>query len=119
MSAKMQTVTIRGEEIEYLKYGNGKRNLIMIQGLSFIKLSGSIPRRERMASFYGDDFTVYFVERRDDMKKGTTTREMASHVAEFMDEMGIESATVVGFSQGGMLAQWLGIDYPEIGRAHV
>ena len=109
----MQSIEIRGEEIEYLKFGNGPKNLIMIQGLSFIKLSGSVGRRERMASFYENDFTVYFVERRPNMKKGTSTRDMAAHIAEFMDAIGIKKATIAGFSQGGMIAQWLAIDYPE------
>jgi len=42
-----------------------------------------------------------------------TTRDMARELALAMDHLGMESARVIGLSQGGMIAQWLAVDYPE------
>src|SRR5919202_750447 len=38
---------------------------------------------------------------------------LASDLAELLDSLGVESADVLGYSQGGAVAQWLARDHPE------
>lgn len=38
---------------------------------------------------------------------------MAADVAEAMAELNLDVAYVMGISQGGMIAQWLAVDFPE------
>ena len=38
---------------------------------------------------------------------------MAADVAEAMETMNLDTAYVMGISQGGMIAQWLAEDFPE------
>ena len=38
---------------------------------------------------------------------------MAADVAEAMETMNLDTAYVIGISQGGMIAQWLAEDFPE------
>ncbi|MGB7293755.1 MAG: alpha/beta fold hydrolase [Thermodesulfobacteriota bacterium] len=42
-----------------------------------------------------------------------TTEDMADETAGLLDTIGIHSASFVGKSMGGMIAQWLGIKYPD------
>jgi len=42
-----------------------------------------------------------------------TTSDMADDTVQLMDFLGIQSASFVGKSMGGMIAQWVGINYPE------
>ena len=47
------------------------------------------------------------------MKQGYTTQDMAADVAEAMETLNLDTAYVMGISQGGMIAQWLAVDFPE------
>ena len=38
---------------------------------------------------------------------------MAADVAEAMEALNIDTSYVMGISQGGMIAQWLAVDFPE------
>lgn len=44
---------------------------------------------------------------------GYSTRGMADDVVSILDEWGIAQAHVYGFSMGGRIAQWLGIDHAD------
>ena len=54
-----------------------------------------------------------FFSRINELRQGYTTRDMAADVAESMEALNITSADVMGISQGGMIAQWLAVDFPE------
>ncbi len=47
-------------------------------------------------------------------KRDIHKREMAKDHAEAMTALGISKADVLGISQGGMIAQYLAIDYPDL-----
>ena len=57
---------------------------------------------------------VYIFSRKSNLKYGYSTREMAKDQANAMKAIGISNAMIVGVSQGGMIAQYLAIDYPEL-----
>ena len=48
------------------------------------------------------------------MMEGSSTRDMARDLKAAIDALGIGQAHVMGISQGGMIAQYLAIDYPEL-----
>lgn len=48
------------------------------------------------------------------MEEGYSTRDMARDQAQAMKALDIKKANVLGISQGGMIAQYLAIDYPEL-----
>ena len=47
------------------------------------------------------------------MPRNSTTRDMAEELYLAMRAVGIEQASVLGVSQGGMIAQWLSLDHPQ------
>ncbi|MDO4522775.1 MAG: alpha/beta hydrolase [Eubacteriales bacterium] len=100
--------------IDYIFFGNGKKPLIMIQGLNIRGIKGSGVMLSLMYRMFTKDYTVYVFERRPDVTDGITVRDMAADIAAAMDELGIQSAAVLGVSQGGMIAQYLAIDRPDL-----
>lgn len=110
------SVPVGNSKMDYISFGNGNRNLIMLpglgDGLTTVKgkaLAFSILYRE-----YAKEFTVYVFSRKNLLQEGYSTREMAKDYAEAMTVLGISKADVLGISQGGMIAQYLAIDFPDL-----
>ncbi len=104
-----------GNAVDYARFGRGPRVLIMLPGVGD-GLKTAEGMALPMAVLYrelAEDFTVYMISRRRELPPHFTTRQMARDVAHVMHVLGIGSACVLGVSQGGMIAEWLAIDYPE------
>ena len=101
---------------EYICFGTGKKNLIMLPGLgdSLRTVKGTaLP----MALYYrclAKEYTVYMISRKRDLPEGHTTRDMAGDLKEAMEELEIKKASLLGVSMGGMIAQHFAADYPEL-----
>lgn len=101
---------------DYICFGTGKRNLIMLPGLGdgLRTMNGAaVP----MALYYralAKDYRVYMISRKTNLRSGHTTRDMARDLKDAMEELGIESASLVGVSMGGMIAQHFAADYPQM-----
>ena len=113
-NAKEDKVRINDMDIDYISFGSGKKPLIMIQGLNTRGIKGSALPLAYMYRIFARDYKVYLFDRRPDAKEGITVREMAEDIAASMDQLGIVSADVLGVSQGGMIAQYLAIDRPDL-----
>ncbi len=101
---------------DYIRFGTGKQNLILLPGLGdgLRTMKGTaIP----MALYYhslAKDYTVYMFSRKTVLRSGYTTRDMARDLKDAMEELGIERASLVGVSMGGMIAQHFAADYPGL-----
>ena len=113
-NVKEGKVKLSAGEIDYIAFGNGERPLVMIQGLNTRGIKGSGLGLALMYRIFSKDFRVYLFDRRPGVTDKTTVREMALDVAEAMDTFGLKNAYVLGVSQGGMIAQYLAIDRPDL-----
>jgi len=108
-------VEIGDIEMNYVSFGKGDKPLIIIPGLSdglkTVKGTGAI--LWFAYRFLAKEYRVSVFSRKNKLEPGYTTRSMATELAVAMDKLNISSAYVMGISQGGMIAQWLAIDYPE------
>lgn len=113
--AKNGSLTLGDTTIDYIRFGTGKRDLIMLPGLGdgLQTVKGTALPMALMYREFAKDFTVYLFSRKTPLPQGYGTRDMARDQAEAMDRLGIERAHVFGVSMGGMIAQWLAIDHPD------
>ena len=115
LNAKNGRVVIPTGEMDYVRFGSGKRALVMIPGVGdgLKTVKGMALPFALLYRGLARDFTVYMFSRRAQLVPDMTTRDMARDQDAAMEALGLASAAVVGVSQGGMIAQWLAIDHPE------
>ena len=114
--AKELKLTASGMQFDYIRFGSGKRALIMIQGLNTRGIKGASLSLAYMYRIFAKEYTVYLFDRRPVVYDGITVRDMAADIASAMDALGLRNADVFGTSQGGMIAQYLAIDRPDLVR---
>lgn len=112
--AKEHTLNIGNTKVDYITFGKGRKPLVMIQGLSTRGIKGAAVSLAYMYRIFAKDFKVYLFDRRTDVFDGITVRDLAMDIAMAMDLLEITDADIFGVSQGGMIAQYLAIDRPDL-----
>ena len=102
----------------YHRVGDGDRRLLVVPGLSDA-LGPQGPSRataewfaRRFYADLTDVFDVWVVSRPRGMPEEYTTRDVAGEYASLLDRTG--PASVLGLSMGGLIAQHLAADYPDL-----
>ncbi len=109
------TVKVESSEVEYVAFGRGGTPLVAIPGLSegLRTIKGTGKMLWFMYRGFSRTHRMYVIGRKNELQEGYTTKGMADDLAAVMEKLGIVPAQVMGISQGGMIAQWLAINYPE------
>lgn len=113
-NVKEHLLKIQNIQMNYITFGKGEKPLVMIQGLSTRSIKGASVSLAYMYRMFAKDYKVYLFDRRENIGESITVRDLASDIAMAMDMLGIENADVFGVSQGGMIAQYLAIDRPDL-----
>ena len=115
MSIRNGTLQLADDTMHYIRFGSGKKMLIMLPGLGdgLTIVKGTARPMALMYRIFAWDYIVYMFSRRNHLPQGYTTRDMARDLKATMDSLGIEKADLVGVSMGGMIAQHFAVDYPE------
>src|SRR3954470_7573226 len=109
----MAKVQVGEHELHYERGGAGEP-LLMIQGMSGTHVAWGEPFLAPLR----ESFDVIAFDNRGIGLSGPiegpfTILEMAEDTAGLMEELGLESAHVVGISMGGMIAQDLALAHPD------
>lgn len=114
--ARNATVTLGNTGMDYVSFGKGREALVMLPGLGdgLSTVRGKAIALAMMYRMYAKRYTVYIFSRKNALREDASTRTMARDQAEAMRALGISKANVLGISQGGMIAQYLAIDYPDM-----
>ena len=115
-NAKNGSVTLENTKMNYVSFGYGKKTFVVLPGLSdgMVSVKG---KALLLASSYREffkEYTVYMFSRKDEMPVGYSIRDMAADQAKALKLLGIEKVSIMGVSQGGMIAQAFAVDYPEM-----
>ena len=115
LNAKNDRLSLKTGEMDYIRFGSGKKVLVMIPGVGdgLKTVKGMAVPFALLYRSLCEDFTVYVFSRRVNLTPHMTTREMAEDLNLAMEALGLSKAAVVGVSQGGMITQWLAIDHPD------
>ena len=100
--------------VDYVTFGKGDKTLIIITGLSLQRL-GDMSNLAIYSLFYryAKEYTVYIFDRKDHIEEGITIENMADDLYQSLQELHIDNASIIGISQGGMIAQLFAIKYPQ------
>lgn len=118
-NAKEQKLNLQNLQVDYITFGKGSQPLVMIQGLNTGGIKGAALSLAYMYRIFAKDYKVYLFDRRSNIGESITVRELASDIAVAMDALEIKNADIFGVSQGGMIAQYLAIDRPDLVRKMV
>lgn len=105
-------------DIDYISFGKGKNILVMLPGLGdgLATVKGKEIFFAMTYKKFAENFKVYLFSRKNHLKNGYSTRDMAKDQVEAMKMLGISKANIIGVSQGGMIAQYIAIDNPNFVR---
>ena len=114
-STKGKTLYFNEKSMDYVTFGKGNQPLVIIPGLGdgLQTVKGMAIPFSITYRILAERYKIYVFSRINELRQGYTTRDMAADVAEAMEVLNITSAYVMGISQGGMIAQWLVVDFPE------
>ena len=115
----IETVRTENMEMKYFRFGSGKKNLVILPGLSLKSVTESADAVAAAYQCFEKDYTVWLFDRRTDLPLVYPVREMAADTAAAFDVLGIRDAYIFGASQGGMIAQFIAIDRPDLIHALV
>lgn len=110
----IETVTTPSFQMDYFKFGQGSRIFVILPGLSIKSVMLSEKAIKDAYSGFAEKFTVYVFDRRKNLPDVYTVADMARDTAEAAKTLGLERFSVFGASQGGMIAQYIAIEYPEL-----
>jgi Predicted hydrolases or acyltransferases (alpha/beta hydrolase superfamily) len=115
-NAQNGVIKLGNTDMDYISFGHGQKTLILIPGLGdgLKTVKGTAFAMAMLYKEYGKNHKVYVFSRKNKLEENTSTRNMAEDQREAMKKLEINNAYVVGISQGGMIAQYLAIDYPEV-----
>lgn len=102
----------------YLRIGNGPGTLMVVPGLGDALFDGSYGRVEaRMTAWalrrYAGEYTIYVVSRPRGLDPDASIEGMATDYCRILEER-LGSTPVVGFSMGGLIAQEIARDRPDL-----
>ena len=100
--------------VDYVTFGRGDKVLVIITGLSLQGLSDMSDLAIYSLFYrYAKDYKVYIFDRRDPIEEGISIEDMADDLYRSLEKLHIANASIIGMSQGGMIAQLFAIKYPQ------
>lgn len=116
MSENINIKTVSTEEfsMDYFSFGNGPMPLVIIPGLSAVSV---MEYADSISEAYGiltDRFTVYVIERRNELPSSYSVFDMAHDTALAIRELGLNKIDLFGTSQGGMISLVMAIEFPDL-----
>ena len=116
MAVNMLLGTVQTENLamDYLRFGNGARTLVIIPGVSVQSVMNYAEAITESYKLLTEDFTVYVLDRRKDMPDSYSVYDVARDTAEAIKALKLDRVSIFGASQGGMIVMKIAIDYPEL-----
>lgn len=106
---------------DYLKIGDNEKKLVIIPGLSdgFMEpesINSKLTKKMlyKMCASYLNDYEVYVIPRKRNLQDNYSIKDMADDYYELIKHLKFKEVSVLGLSQGGMIAQHLALKLEDI-----
>jgi len=111
-----QILTYRTEEYEmdYLKFGNGEKNMVILPGLSLRSVLYAAKEIVKAYSLFCEKYTVYLFDRRREIPEKYSVTDMAEDTFRVINGLKLKEVYLYGVSQGGMMAQVIATHHGDI-----
>lgn len=110
----IETVETEDFSMEFFRFGEGGKTLVILPGLSVQSVMGSAAAVAEAYQMFTDEYTVYLFDRRKELPESYSVYDMARDTAAAFEALGLEDICLFGTSQGGMIALDIAIEYPEL-----
>lgn len=110
----IERVQTKDVSMKYFRFGQGPGTMVILPGLSIQSVMSIAHIVEKEYACMKDDFTVYVFDRRENLPPVYSVREMARDTAAAIAALGLSDICLFGASQGGMMAQVLAVEHPEL-----
>ena len=111
---KESSVAVNGGMVDYAVFGRGQIPLVIIPGLSLRDVKGAGIGLALMYKIFAKDYRVYVIDKKSEIAEGCRVSDLADDTVNAMRALGIKNACIFGVSLGGMIAQELAVEYPEL-----
>ena len=111
---RIEIVKTESFSMNYCQFGQGKETLVIIPGLSVQSVLGFAEAIAESYQALADDFTIYVLDRRNELPEPYSVPEMAKDTAIVLQALGLGPVCLFGASQGGMIAMKIAADHPEL-----
>lgn len=100
--------------MNHYTFGTGDRPFVIIPGTSVKSIMLAAQGVRSAYACFGEKYTVYLIDYKRYTDGGYSIKDMAEEIAEYLKKLGIEDADVLACSLGGMIAQHIAVDHPEL-----
>ncbi|MBR2698329.1 MAG: alpha/beta hydrolase [Clostridia bacterium] len=114
MDIQIETIKTKSFSMDYFRFGHGEKTLVILPGLSVQSVMGFADSVAQAYRPLTDDFTVYVFDRRKELPEACSVYDMARDTADAFRALGLDRIDLFGASQGGMIAQVIAIEQPEL-----
>lgn len=114
MSIPIETVRTDSFSMNFFRFGRGERTLVILPGLSVQSVMAAADAVAAAYQALEELFTIYVFDRRTELPDAYSIEDMARDTAEAFRVLGLKEVCLFGASQGGMIAQSLAVEYPEL-----
>ena len=111
---RIETFTTNTFTMDYFRFGHGKKNLVILPGLSVQRVMDAADAIANAYHPLTEDFTIYVMERRNELPPEYSIQAMAQDTAEVLNGMGLGAVCLLGTSQGGMMAMEIALKHPAL-----
>ena len=114
MEYKTETVTAGEAVIEFFRFGEGKKPLIILPGLSIKSILMYKAAVAIALDTFGEDHEVYVFDRRKNFPDVYPVEDMAKDYIAAFEKLGLKDISLYGISQGGMIALSIAVQRPDL-----
>ena len=115
-SAPIEIKSVKNEDFEmnYFSFGNGEKTFVILPGASLKSIMLSADAVAAGYAGFTEKYTVYVFDCSSNWQEDYSIAQRAGDTALAMKQLGIEQADILGCSTGGMIAQYIAINNPEL-----